>query len=233
MYLSSSQTIRIHNVDPAKTQVSLDLALFAPKASPRLRRGVTSQNVVIGPGKYIDVCKRFNVSIEEARRIIARSPQVRAHHKRLLIREFPPVQAQIVAEVLTEERRRDAAVKTAELNPPDPVNAVPVGVNLEDAGLPADTPRMRYTPTFLLTTPKPQPPEEEEILRDLAAEAAVPPEAAPLSLRKLTVKEARKEPTMDWSVEELLAFAAEREINIGQSQSKTMILRKIRKALTP
>lgn len=228
---SDSPTIRLQNMAGGNTQLNLHLMRLRPKASPGLRRGVVMTPVRILPGQYYDVCKELGVSLEEARRLIAQSPEVKAHQnaRRLMVREFPTTADQAAEDARIEALRQDAERKTAALNPPDPPNAVPPGVDLEAAGLPPDTPRMTR-PAVAVEAP------EIPSMRsfdDASADEDTLDEAPVVEEEEAVEEEPVKirEPSMDWTVEELQEYAAEHHVDLGRSTSKTAMLKKIRKAL--
>ena len=220
----SPKTVRIHNVDPGGSQISLHLAVSAPKTAPRLRRGVSLLPVVIPAGRYYDVCKELGVDLAEAKGIIEASHEV-SHHKRanrVLIREFPPGDAEKAADERRAAEFADAKAKTAALNPPDPPGAIPAGIDPVAVGLPPDTPKRTFSPldapVKAATMSRAEEPAEPE-----PVEAPKAAEAAPAR---------SKEPSMDWSLDDLQAFAAERNIDVSGAPSKTAVLKKIRKGMS-
>jgi hypothetical protein len=228
--------MRIYNRDGSGRQVSFSLQRWQQKTSPRLRRGVVMTPVLIPAGLYYDVCKELGVSFEEAKALCERSPELKAHERagRLLVREHPPMDETLAKEAEDAAAASAAAAKTAALNPPDPPNAIPAGVDPEAAGLPADTPRMTRAPADKPPEPEPAPVSElpsfdapdadadadADETTDPGRPAAPEPEEDPTDT-----------PSMDWDLDRLVAFAEANEIDLGRSTSKTSILKKIRRAM--
>lgn len=249
----SEPTIRLHNIDPAHSQLSLHLTRAIEKNSPRLRRGVLLTPIRIPAGRFYDVCLELNVDIEEARRIVRASPEVLAHShaRRLLVREFPPTEAEQAADAKAAEQAQDAEEKTAAANPPDSPDAVPPGVDLEAAGLALDTPRMtRPAAPAPAAEEAPAPEKAPETLQDLIndntpvegvfedtpddatdADAAADAAGGGDAVGGGDAAGAPAEPSMDWSTDDLRAFAAAKGIDVEHMTSKTSMLRKIRKGL--
>lgn len=218
----TDKTLRLHNVDPRRSQLSLSLLRVHPKTAPRLRRGVHLTPIVIPASSYYDVCKKLDVSFEEAQVLVDHSPDVQAHKNagRLLVREFPPPVELQAADAARGAQAEDARVKTAALNPPDSPNAVPPGVNLEEAGLPEDTPRA--------TRPIPSKPAELE--GPPTEDIPTMDESASLTPAAVAGPASMGEPSADWALSELQAYARGR--GLDTSGSKTILLRRIRKALS-
>jgi hypothetical protein len=227
----SPETIRLYNVDPGGRQLSINLQLWNPKTASRLRRGAVASAILIGPGLFYDVCAQLKCSLEEAVFIANNSPEVKAHKNagRLLVREHPPTD-ETVAEELAEQTRASKLIAEAETkNPPDPPDAIPAGVDPVAAGLPADTPKANRPPSDIPPPPSPEPagvvpalpppPESDDEADTEDAEPAPVPAG-----------EEQDEPSTDWRIEKLEAFAAEHDIDLGKATSKTTILKKIQKA---
>ncbi len=227
---SPKPTIRLQNIAAGNTQLNLHLMRTRQKASPGLRRGVVMTPVHIMPGRYYDVCDELGLDIGEARRIVNPSPEVKAHVNamRLMVREVPTTAEQAAEDAKIEAARADAAEKTAALNPPDPPNAVPAGVDLEAAGLPPDTPKMTRPPETEPEAPPPSDDDESEGEDTLDEGPGVTEDEDEAEEEPKT--NTIREPSMDWTIEALRAHAEEHHVDLGRSTSKTAILKKIRKA---
>ena len=233
----SPETLRLYNVDQQGRQLSLSLQRWQPKSSPGLRRGVVMTPILIAPGGFYDVCAQLRIDFEEARFIAERSPEVNAHKNagRLLVREHPP-SVETLAKEATEQTKIDAAkAKMDELNPADPPNAIPAGVNPVAAGLPPDTPRANTSPLDIvppaeLPTPtaiaseEPAAPIKAGVEAEAETEAELPDDPTPAALVEVEM------PSMDWKLDKLRAYAEEYEVDLGKASSKSAILKKIQKA---
>lgn len=235
----AARTIRLQNIDPNHTQLSFHLAMTTGKIAPRLRRGVSEHPVLIKPGEYFDVCARLGVSFAEAQGLVELSKDVEALTKvvpqRLLVREFPPFPATVERETLAAAQQVAAQAATDLLNPPDPSDAVNVGVDLELAGLPADTPRA----TRLIVGPPPAPivdvPEPEPLPMFIPGAAVAARDAAVLAAAESLAGErvptvATGTPNMDWEREKLETYAREHKIDLKGAQGKVKILKAIQAA---
>lgn len=230
---SEERTIRLHNVDPGRSQLSINLAIYHQKTASKLRRGSHMHPIVIPAGRYFDMVKELGylgIDYAAACEVVEHSAELRAHEqaKRLLIRHFPPTAEQLIEEARVEARAKDAEEKTLALNPPDPPHAIPAGVartveSLTELGLDADTPVQTRWPGPTLPEMYDDKPEDEfgQTFDDSTLEPAEPVEA-PKSI----------EPSMDWEEKDLRAFAAERGIDLGKAKTKTLVLKKIRDALS-
>ena len=236
--MSPLRSLRIYNRDPSGRQISLHLQRWNPTASPGLRRrGAVLTPVLIPSGAFLDVCKQLGVSFEDAERIVKQSPeaQARKNAKHILIREHPPFPETLEREAKERERLEAAKKKTAELNPPDPPDAVPVGVNLEAAGFdPNEAPPPRMT----------RHPDENRALAETLAEAsvegpgtgteeellAIPPEEVTGSPDS-EASEAIDQPSMNWTARRLKKYAEDNGITLGRARSKTTVLRRIREVI--
>lgn len=242
--LDEKPTIRLHNV--GRNQLSLSLVTLRAKAAPRLRRGVAQTPVRIPVGQMYDICAQLHVSVEEARRIVANSPEVKAHERarRLVVRTFPlPVEdaIKIAAEDAT---RREAQAKTDALQKPDPANALPAGVDPVELGLPSTTPRMTQAPgapnSDVPITKTPEAGAQVEADAEADASDALSSDdensgnndgASDTAVFDDTNK-AEEEPSMDWDTDRLKAYAAKHKISLGTRPSKTAMLKRIRHALS-
>jgi hypothetical protein len=226
------ETIRLHN--KSGMNLSIHLALVAPKIAPRLRRGVSLLPINIPAGQYYDMCRQLDIDIDEARQIVKNSPEVqrKVNQQLLLVREFPPPPEERAQDAARAAKTREAQAKVAALKPAESPDAVPVGVDLELAGLPPETPRLRRHPDVVKA-------EREAAAKEATALIEVEDtpvnEAAVQPLTTTAAPEAPvvpRDPSMDWSIDALQAFAAEKGIDLGSASSKTTILKRIRKALT-
>lgn len=217
--MAEPTTVRLHNIDPNRTQLSLHLLWPMNKTAPRLRRGVNMHPIRIPPGRYYDICKELGCDLEDARRV-AQSPEVILHRNgnRLLVREFPPTEEQVAVEEKEAAGGRDAQKQTAALNPPDPPEAVPVGIDLEAAGLDPSTPRMTRVPE------KTKVEEISDEVEPTSNEVEVEPEISAVA--------ESGEPSMDWNERALRKYAEDNNISIKGAMSKTAILKAIRKGMT-
>ena len=226
-----AKTIQLINL--SGMQLSVNLCRWKPTASARVRATkYATTPVCINRGEAYDICARLDVDFAEAQ-LIAKSPEVRRFERcrppKIQVREFPPSPATVFAEAQEQARHELGKAIAAAANPPEAPNAVPVGVDLERAGLPEDTPRLRSWPG-----PTQPIPREEEVspvaAPDGPPQPAVPPidadEAQPMVDE--TVDEAV--PSMDWTLKQLKAYAEEQGIVVARSASKTSVLRTIQKA---
>ena len=222
---TSPKTIRLHNT--CQMDLSLQLHRDSTRFNPRLRRGMHVTNVKIARGHVFDVCQELSVSLDEARRIVAHSPQVQARRRsrHLLIRDHPPSEANLAAEAKTTADRVASETATAALNPPDAPDALPAGVNPQAVGLPASTPRQVHPPTsaaslLSVAASEPEPEDEDEPEAPEPEEEATP--VAPV---------ARDTPSMEWSLRRLKRYANDHAINLDGARSKTVVLKTIKDAV--
>lgn len=220
----SPKTLRLMNVDNARRQISLSLNRTADKTSQRLRRGTALTPILIPVGGYYDVCEKLGVSFEEAIEIVDSSPEVRMNLTKKTIekRVFPPDLPQAARDALQSMAARDAEKKTAALNPPDPPNAVPVGIDLELAA-PYLLER-GIDPTLVVRATRPKnvvmdPPISLET--DPLVELDVPVE--------VDERDVSHEPSMAWTAADLRKKAAELKLETGGG--KVALLKRIRKAM--
>mgnify|MGYP001618319088 CR=1 FL=1 len=221
---AAERTIRLQNIDPNRSQISLQLDTGAAKTAPRMRRGVSLLAVCIPSGAYYDICAKLGVDFEEARRL-ARSPEVLAEKRkgRLIVYAHPQSaeEAAVEAAESTEAVRANEAVRI-----PDPPDAVGAGVDLELAGLPPETPRKNES-SYAAPLVDVRPPEPEVPAAEAAAIAAL---AAPEPDAAGAVDVAG--PTMAWSMKRLEEHAAARGLGVPPGTSKTKLLKRLREVST-
>lgn len=198
--MSSHKTIRLQN--KTGNNLSLHLHQMQPRAAGSMRRGPMLTSILIGQGQYYDVCAQLGVDYDEAHRICQRSPEVQAfkHSNYLAEIHWPPHPGAPPVEQLTPVV--EAVAPPVEEETPAPL------VELTEVLDPDPTPAVGM----------PEP--EMRQVQDTEVEAEAPAEApAPRMVR---------EPSMDWSEEELRDYAAKRGIDLSKAKSKTAVIRAIR-----
>lgn len=87
---SEPTTLRLQNL--SFSNLSLHLAQLTAPSAGSLRHGAQLLSIVIAQGHYYDVCAQLNISVNDARKLLASSPEVNAFRASNLIQviEWPP-----------------------------------------------------------------------------------------------------------------------------------------------
>lgn len=181
------------------SNVSLHLHQLRSPASPGFRRGMLLMPVNVPAGGHYDVCKGLGVSYDEAVKIVDASPEYHLHNKKGRIYKLP--QPPIPQPV--------AAPVLPTSEPESPFAADPAAQlgPRDDEPAAADV----TVPEDAETTAAAGVPQGEFLVPG-------PETAVPLS-----------EPSMEWSEDQLRAYAEKKGIDVTKLKSKTAVLRAIRK----
>lgn len=198
--MSSPKVTDIRLQNTSQTNLSLHLHQLRPASRGSMRRGPMLTPILIGAGGHYDVCSHLKCTLEEARRIVAHSPEVQhfARGNRLAIMDWPPADA-------------------PSSEPPQLVENA--------TATPAETPPPMPPPPAPEPEPAPEPvAAESELVPEMRELATEDPTPIPGPATR------KGEPNMDWAEDELRFYAMSKNIDISKAKSKTQILRSIKGA---
>lgn len=201
--MNSPKTIRLQNV--THTNLSFTVHRYRARTQGSLRRGPMLESVLISRGQYLDVCAHFGVDVDEALRLCDSSPEIRAFKRQGYLKQF--------------------------VFPPDEVEPQPVVVVKAHAPIPVLAESVTAAPEVAA---EPAPVAEVAVLEEVpAVETAAPEAAAPEVAEAVSVApeadpRAVREPSMDWSENDLRAYARRKGVDLSRAKSKTAVLRAIR-----
>jgi hypothetical protein len=198
---TTPRTVRLLNA--TGSNLSLYLTQLRYPARGSLKRGPLLTPILIQQGRYYDVCAELGVTFEEAELIARRSPEVqRLKTRGLLVLEYPPPPAPPPA---------PAPEPAAAPSPPP-----------EAAPAPEPEPEPEPSPAPPPPAPEPSPPPSPQ---GPPENVDLPP---PAEEPVLLLGDARKEPSMEWSEDELRAWAHKHGVDVSRAKSKTAVLKAIR-----
>lgn len=227
MNLSAERTLWLQSA--THMNVSLTLQHVRGVASPGLRRGVALTSVCVPAGGHVDLCRVLGVSLEEAKKILEGSPEYQLHRakQRVYALEYPPLTAPVGPPVVVQappapQDRTPRLVPVPSVTP-EPVVAQVDGDGDGDEDEDEDGAPVPTLPTELdgVSEPlgeMPLPPAPIGAVADMAGPSDDAEVEIPLT-----------EPSMDWTEEQLRAYAIARGIDVAKTRSKTGILRAIRR----
>lgn len=220
--LNQTPTFRLHNL--SMTNLSINLAYGSPNTGT-MRRGLpTVTSIVVPLGGYFDVCFKLQITYDEAKRVLERSPELKTFERKGLVKVLDW--------------------------PKDVESATPVGPTptMPDGVTPAtDQPELKPAPIV----PPPEAPVFDMASVELDADptehiptgdggggaAAVAAETSTLDAPNAGAGTApvvatevpmHREPSAEWSEADLRAFAERNNIDISKARGKAAVLRAIR-----
>lgn len=124
--MSSAKTIRLQNL--TMTNLSVMLHELVPASRGSMRRGPALTPILIKNGSYYDVCEKHRCTLQEARDLIARSPEVQSLIRlaRILVVEYPPEAPPAPEPAVTEPVAPEPTVTAEALVVEDAIESIEV-----------------------------------------------------------------------------------------------------------